>query len=42
MHNLIIFLTLQGSFDKVKLHDPKSAKDDQPVEGKEKGPEVST
>ena len=37
MHDLTTVLTLQDLSGKVKLHDRKSAKDVQQVEGKEKG-----
>ena len=40
--NFTIFLTLQGSSAKAKLQGNQSAKEVQPVTGKEKGPEVST
>ena len=40
MHDSTTVLTLQDLSGKVKLHDRKSAKDGQQVEGKEKGVEV--
>ena len=43
MHDLTTVLTLQDLSGKVKLHDRRTAKDSQHVEGKEKGVEgVST